>query len=192
MSPRTRRGTCRPDCPPASPGSARLRRSSSSPTPRLHHRRSTPSRLYILRWREHSCRKLSPTLATPTTLAVTTLVARCELSRRKIGLLLEVDGRKFSHIPGNSATVGVVRWPAAGDTAGSSLRRLSSLQHTIYNLLVLHTRYTHYTPVYEQPCSWLPTSHVAYNVGVTGIASDSHLVLRPLRLAILSACKWSH
>ena len=32
-------------------------------------------------------------------------------------------------------TVGVVRWPAAGDTAGSSLRRLSSLQHRIYNLL---------------------------------------------------------
>jgi len=29
----------------------------------------------------------------------------------------------------------VVRWPAAGDTAGSSLRRLSSLQHRIYNLL---------------------------------------------------------
>ena len=35
------------------------------------------------------------------------------------------------------ATVGVVRWPAAGDTAGSSLRRLSSLQHRIYNLLGL-------------------------------------------------------
>ena len=44
-------------------------------------------------------------------------------------------GRKFSHRPGNPATVGVVRWPAAGDTAGSSLRRLSSLQHRIYNLL---------------------------------------------------------
>jgi len=29
----------------------------------------------------------------------------------------------------------VVRWPAAGDTAGSSLRLLSSLQHRIYNLL---------------------------------------------------------
>jgi len=32
-------------------------------------------------------------------------------------------------------SVGVVRWPAAGDTAGSSLRRLSSLQRRIYNLL---------------------------------------------------------
>jgi len=39
-------------------------------------------RLYILCWREHSRRKLSPTLATPTTLAVTTLIAQCELSRR--------------------------------------------------------------------------------------------------------------
>ena len=92
-------------------------------------------RLYILCWRELSRRKLSPTLATPTTLVLTTLVARCELSRRKIGLLLEVVGRKFSHRPGNPATVGVVRWPAAGDTAGSSLRQLSSLQHRIYNLL---------------------------------------------------------
>jgi len=51
---------------------------------------------------------------------------------------LEVVGRKFSHRPGNPATVGVVRWPAAGDTAGSSLRRLSSLQYRIYNLLA-HT-----------------------------------------------------
>ena len=48
---------------------------------------------------------------------------------------MEVVGRKFSHRPGNPATVGVVRWPAAGDTAGSSLRRLSSLQHRIYDLL---------------------------------------------------------
>ena len=48
---------------------------------------------------------------------------------------MEAVGRKFSHRPGNTATVGVVRWPAAGDTAGSSLRRLSSLQHRIYNLL---------------------------------------------------------
>ena len=79
-----------------------------------------------------SCRRRWPP---PTTLVLTTLVAQCKLSRRKIGLLLEVAGRKFSHSPGNPATVGVVRWPAAGDTAGSSLRRLSSLQHRIYNLL---------------------------------------------------------
>ena len=92
-------------------------------------------RLYILCWSELSRRKLSPTLATPTTLVLTTLVAQCDLSRRKIGLLLEIVGRKFSHRPGNPATVGVVRWPTAGDTAGSSLRRLSSLQHRIYNLL---------------------------------------------------------
>ena len=41
-----------------------------------------PRRLYILCWRKHSRRKLSPTLATPTTLVLTTLVAQCELSRR--------------------------------------------------------------------------------------------------------------
>ena len=51
---------------------------------------------------------------------------------------MEVVGRKFLHRPGNPATVGVVRWPAAGDTAGSGLRRLSSLQHRIYNLLAQH------------------------------------------------------
>ena len=106
----------------------------------IRHFRFTPRRLYILCWSELSRRKLSPTLATPTTLVLATLVAQCELSRRKIGLLLEVIGRKFSHRPGNPATVGVVRWPAAGDTAGSSLRRLSSLQHRIYNLLGSHAR----------------------------------------------------
>ena len=101
----------------------------------LLYNKSYTRRLYILCWSELSRRKLSPTLATPTTLVLTTLVAQYELSRRKIGLLLEVVGRKFLHRPGNPATVGVVRWPAAGDTAGSSLRRLSSLQHRIYNLL---------------------------------------------------------
>ena len=99
------------------------------------HCNTHPRRLYILCWSELSWRKLSPTLATPSTLVLTTLVAQCELSRRKIRLLLEVVGRKFSHRLGNPATVGVVRWPAAGDTAGSSLRRLSSLQHRKYNLL---------------------------------------------------------
>ena len=43
---------------------------------------SVSRRLYILCWREYSQRKLSPTLATPTTLALTMLVAQCELSRR--------------------------------------------------------------------------------------------------------------
>jgi len=32
-------------------------------------------------------------------------------------------GRKFSHRPGKPGTVGVVRWPSAGDTAGYRLRR---------------------------------------------------------------------
>ena len=106
---------------------------------------SATRRLYILCWSELSRRKLSPTLATPATLVLTTLVAQCELSRSKIGLLLEVVGRKVSHRPGNPATVGVVRWPAAGDTAGSSLRRLSSLQHRIYNLLGPRSYLRNYT-----------------------------------------------
>ena len=36
---------------------------------------------------------------------------------------MEAVGRKFSHWPGNPATVGVVRWPSAGDTTGYKLRR---------------------------------------------------------------------
>jgi len=117
----------------------------------LRHYAVRPRRLYILCWSELSRRKLSPTLATPTTLVPTTLVAQCELSRPKIGLLLEVVGRKVSHRPGNPATVGVVRWPAAGDTAGSSLRRLSSLQHRIYNLLALglHKSLTSFGPTLD-------------------------------------------
>ena len=109
----------------------------------LCHPGARSRRLYILCWNELSRRKLSMMLATPTTLVLTTLVAQCELSRRKIGLLLEVVGQKVSHRPGNPATVGVVRWPAAGDTAGSSLPLLSSLQHRIYNLLDVCSVYVH-------------------------------------------------
>jgi len=36
---------------------------------------------------------------------------------------LEAVRRKFLHRSGNPATVGVVRWPSAGDTAGYRLRR---------------------------------------------------------------------
>jgi len=43
---------------------------------------SAARRLYILCWRELTRRKLSPTLATPTTLVLTTLVAQCELGSR--------------------------------------------------------------------------------------------------------------
>jgi len=43
------------------------------------------TRLYILCWSEHTRHKLSLTLAMPTTLVLTMLVAQCELSRRKIG-----------------------------------------------------------------------------------------------------------
>ena len=61
---------------------------------------------YILRWSELSRRKLSPTLATPTTLVLTTLVARCELSRRKMGLLLEVVGNFHTDL----ATLPQLEW----------------------------------------------------------------------------------
>ena len=64
---------------------------------------------------------------------------------------MEVVGRKFSHRPGNPATVGVVSWPAAGDTAGSSLRRLNSLQHRIYNLLDSDTHQSLFGPRRRQP-----------------------------------------
>ena len=52
-----------------------------------------------------------------TALALTTLL--CELSGY---VKLEAVGRKFSHRPGNPATVGVVRWPSAVDTVGYRLR----------------------------------------------------------------------
>ena len=41
----------------------------------------------------------------------------------KLGELLEAIGRTFSHRSGNPATVGVVRWLSAGDTAGYRLRQ---------------------------------------------------------------------
>jgi len=132
------------------------------------------TRLYILCWSEHTRRKLSLTLATPTTLVLTTLVAQCELSRRKIGLLLEVVGQKFSHRPGNPATVGVVRWPAAGDTAGSSLRWLSFLQHRIYNLLVSESCSSMTTSLHSnssKPKLWYFSSKVNFSVGFNFIIS---------------------
>jgi len=45
-----------------------------------------------------SCRRRWPP---PTTLALTTLAAQCELSGREIWLVLEAVGRKFLHIPDN-------------------------------------------------------------------------------------------
>jgi len=75
---------------------------------------SATRRLYILCWSELSRRKLSPTLATPAALVRTTLVAQCELSRSKIGLLLEVVGRKFSHRRGNPATATLPAVACAG------------------------------------------------------------------------------
>jgi len=74
-----------------------------------------------------SVSKLSPTLATAHYSCPDNaigLVAQCELSGYvKLGQHLEAVGRKFSHRPGNAATVGVVRWPSPGDTAGYRLRR---------------------------------------------------------------------
>jgi len=67
---------------------------------------------------------LSPTLATahyscPDT-AIGLVASQCDV---KLGWLLEAVGRKFSHEPGNPATVEAVRWPSAGDTAGYRLCR---------------------------------------------------------------------
>jgi len=57
-------------------------------------------------------------------------------------------GRKFLHKPGNPATVGVVRWPSAGDTAGYCLRRpnltpvsVISMKHTV--VADTHVLYIH-------------------------------------------------
>ena len=76
------------------------------------------TKLYII-WSELCRRNLSPTLATARNVG---LVAQCELSGCvKLGFWGQLIGRKFSHRPGNPATVGVVRWPSAGDTAGYRL-----------------------------------------------------------------------
>ena len=61
----------------------------------------------MLCWRQYSRRKLSPTLATPTTLVLTTLVAQCELIRRKIGLLLKSLGGNFHTV---LATLPQLEW----------------------------------------------------------------------------------
>jgi len=92
--------------------------------------RGRGTELYILCWSELSRRKLSPTLAIAYYSCPDNaigLVAQCELSGYvKLGYLLEAVGRKFSHRPGNPATVGVVRWLTASDTVGYA--GLSSLQ----------------------------------------------------------------
>ena len=84
--------------------------------------------LHILCWR----RKLSPTLDTayyscPDN-ASSPMWTQQALNWASLG------GRwaEISTHPWQSIIIGVVRWPAAGDTAGSSLRRLSSLQHRVY------------------------------------------------------------
>ena len=59
------------------------------------------------------------------------LVAQCELSGY---VKLEAVGQKFSHRPGNPATVGVARWPSAGDTVGYRLRRRPKLTPGVSNL----------------------------------------------------------
>jgi len=58
------------------------------------------------------------------------IASQCELSGYvKLGSLLEAAGQKFSHRLSNPATVGAVRWPSAGDTAGYiGYAGLSSLQ----------------------------------------------------------------
>jgi len=98
------------------------------------------TQLYIL-WSELSWRKLSSMLATSAHYSCPDnaiwLVAQCELSGY---VELEAVGRKFSHRPGNSATVGVVRWPSVGDTAGYRLCRPKltpvSLVSMVYEFLI--------------------------------------------------------
>ena len=55
-----------------------------------------PSRLYILCWRQHSRRKLSPTLATPTTLVLTTLVPNVNSAGVKLGYSWKSLGGNFT------------------------------------------------------------------------------------------------
>jgi len=65
-------------------------------------------------------------------------------------------GRKFSHRPGNHATVGVIRWPPAADTAGYRLRRpkltpvsLISMHRTqIARYVLAHPRLRKYVNLY--------------------------------------------
>jgi len=51
---------------------------------------------------------------------------------------LEAVGQKFSHRPGNHATVGVVRWPSAGDTAGYGLRRPKLTPVSLISMVLPH------------------------------------------------------
>ena len=90
--------------------------------------------LYILRSELSRCR-LSPTLATAHYSSPDNaigLVAQCAHSGH---VKLEAVGRKFSHRPGNSITVGVVRWPSAGDTAGYRLRRPKLTPFTLISMV---------------------------------------------------------
>ena len=107
-------------------GRSRLRRTLEG------YQRATSTELYIL-WSELSRRKLSPTLATAHYSCpdnASGLVAKCELSGYvKLGQLLEVFGRKFS--------VGVVRWPSAGNTGGYTEGEVTS-----QNLWPRHVRHS--------------------------------------------------
>jgi len=53
-----------------------------------------------------------------------------------MGWLLETVERKFSHNRGNPATVGIVRWPSAGDSAGYRLRRPSLTAVSLISMLL--------------------------------------------------------
>ena len=90
--------------------------------------------LYIP-WGELSRHKLWPTLATAHCSCpdnAVGLVAQCELGRY---VKLETVEQKFSHRPGNPATVGVARWPAAGDTAGYNLLQPTLTHSSFFNLV---------------------------------------------------------
>jgi len=132
---------------------------------------STPTELYILR-NELSRRKLSPTSATAHYSSPDNaigLVAQCELSGCvKLGEFLEAVGRTFSHIPGNPATVGVVRWPSAGDTAGYRLRRPKLTPVSLISMSTPHelsrlVRYFNWCEVGRCDATWDHAFSIAYN-----------------------------
>ena len=100
---------------------------------------SSPRRLYILCWSELSRRRLlpavSPTAGHLTTPTVAGLPGLCENFRpttSKSGPILRLLSSHWATSVVRTRVVGVAN-------VGDSLRRLSSLQHRIYNLLGLAT-----------------------------------------------------
>jgi len=85
-----------------------------------------------------------------------------------LGELLEAVGRQFSHRPGNPATVGVVRWPSADDTAGYRLRRPKLTPVSLISMSTPHelsrlVRYVNWCEVGRCDATWDHAFSIAYN-----------------------------